>query len=754
MASDSAAPPRQRDIAAVTEQTAASEQSGRRSWRGRRRSDAPDTTAQERAQREAAEVVAAYDRATEALRASLSRLASIKRPRLLGKAEQELSQVARAEEQLSDARAALDAGDIAACGAAVRQAHRELSMVGGRLSSALQEELSQALVTRDQKAALQANIERRREAQAEVEAAGSRSARAGHLAAVPLYLVMAEGLSLAADALGDVAPVSQSRRPRADDEVPVLAPHELETFEDVGGLDDVVERLRRTVGLRLERSGDASRAGVAHNGILLYGPPGTGKTLMARAVAGEYGLRFLRFSPALIASAYQHEPAKRLRQLFALAAESAPCLFFIDEVDAIGGRRENLPGADQRELVTQLLNSLEEYRDVPGLVIMAATNAVDHLDPALREGRFDSRIAVPLPDAGARRDILEVLLAKRGEEVDHESLDLAVVVDATSGRSGAVLAAIVSGAAERALMDGSPLSQDHLMAEIEGRSGQDRAQTFEEQVRWDEVVLPEAARERLEEVLMAFQRPELARRLGVRPPAGILLHGPPGTGKTTIAKALATEVKASFYEQSAADLLSKWVGESEQKIAQLFARARANRPSIIFCDEIDALLRRRSGDSVAGWEQRVVTQFLRELDGLNGSEGVLLVGSTNRVDVIDEAVRTRRLQPIEIPLPDEPGRLRMLEVLCRDVRLAPDVDLPSLAVVTEGVSGADLKSIRDAAGMKALRRATRQAESEEPAVTASDFADALAERGINQLAPAPKKPAGGSRRRRGGTPRS
>ena len=678
---------------------------------------------------EAAEVLDAYDGAVAALRGAMPRLAALRRPRLLGKVEEEQARVERAATLLAEARLALAGGDVGACGRGVRDAHRELTTMGGPLTVALGQELDQAAFPRQMREGLEANTGRRRAAQEAVEQARQSSERSGLLAATQQLRLMAEWLVLSADILSRQAPAPQRVvRPRAwDDGIRVIAPQELETFADVGGLDAAKAQLRRTIGMALERADETGRASVVHNGILFHGPPGTGKTLLARALAGEYGLRFVRFSPALIASSYQHEPAKKLRHVFALAAESAPCLLFLDEVDAIGGRREG-GSADQRELVTQLLNSLEEYRGVPGLVIAAATNTVDHLDPALREGRFDSRIAMPLPDVEARGEILSVQLGRFGERVAWDRLHLDELARQTAGRSGAWLAALVAGAAERAVAAGGPLTEAELRAEIEGRSGQDRAQTVEDRVGWDDIVLPEAARRRVREILLVFEQPELGRSLGVEAPAGILLYGPPGTGKTTLAKALASEVKASFYEQSGADLLSKWVGESEQRVAQLFTRARANRPSIIFIDEIDSLLKRRSAESSSPWEERVVSQFLSELDGLRGGHGVLLVGATNRLDIIDEAVRERRLVPIEVPLPTLEGRRLLLEVLWRGVRRADDVDLGEIARQTAGMSGADLKALRNAAGMRALTRAATGSDPATAAVYRDDVEAVLADR--------------------------
>ncbi|HEV7679891.1 MAG TPA: AAA family ATPase [Candidatus Dormibacteraeota bacterium] len=687
---------------------------------------------EQQAATEAREVIAAVELAAQQVGTALSQLAALRRPRLFGKVEEEQTRVQRALARLSDARTTLVSGDFAQVGKAVQDAERLLFAVGGPLMMALNQELTQSAFSRGRKEELGSALQRRAAAQAEVETARQRSEHAAMLAVAPTYERLADFLRLTADILREQVTAAAAPRQQAGGEFAtrVVQPQDLETFDDVGGLDEVKTRLRRTVGMILERARDAARMGIVHNGILLYGPPGTGKTLLARALAGEYGLRFVRFSPAAVASSYAHEPARRLRELFALAEQSVPCLLFLDEIEIIGARRDAASSADSREVTTQLLNSLEESRAVPGLVIMGATNHIDNLDPALREGRFDSRIAVPLPEVEARRAILDVQLKRRGPHVDWTSIDLDEIAQQTTGRSGAALASIVTEAAERAMHNDTTISQGDLLFAIRERSGQDRAQTFEEKVTWDDVVLPRHTQERLQEILTVFQNPELGRQLGVAPPAGVLLYGPPGTGKTTIAKALATEVRASFYEQSAADLLSKYVGESEERVARLFARARENRPSIIFIDEIDALLKRRSGDSAAPWEERVVSQFLRELDGLVSATGVLLVGATNRLDIIDEAVRERRLAAIEVPLPDGAGRRKLLELVTKGVKLAADVDLGEVAEMTEAMSGADLKAIRNAAGMKALTRAARNGGAGDAAVSREDFLTALAERGV------------------------
>ncbi|HEX2196403.1 MAG TPA: AAA family ATPase, partial [Actinomycetota bacterium] len=501
--------------------------------------------------------------------------------------------------------------------------------------------------------------------------------------------------------------------------------HELETFDDVAGLDDVKDQLRATVGALLENPEEAARYRLVHNGILFYGPPGTGKTLLSRALAGEYGLRYLKVTPASFGSSLAHETAANVKRLFDLAAESVPCLLFLDEVDAFATVRDDAPGTEHREVVTQLMTSLEECRSVTGLLVCAATNDIDRLDPGLREGRFDARIRVPLPDRDGRREILAHHLRRRDESVQWDDVDLDPLVEATAGRNGAALEQVVMLAAQAALAERRAISQDDLLGAVRQGRARDRA-TPEDRVRWADVVLPEETREQLMELVNVFAEPELARSLGIDAPPGILLHGPPGTGKTTIARAMATEIDASFYETSAADLLSKWAGESEERVARLFAKARANRPSIIFIDEIDGLLRARTAESVNQWEERVVSQFLRELDGLASAPGVLLVGATNRPDVIDPALRERRLAAVEIGLPDATGRLQLLRQLLSGTSVASDVDLRELAVATEGMSGADLKRLRDLAGMKTLTRASRDRDDAAGVrITSQDLTSAL-----------------------------
>lgn len=665
---------------------------------------------------------------TESLWASFKRLQELDIPELRGKVEAEILRLEKAKADLGGALDSLRAKDFGSAGGSFNEAMRELWLVGGPLVVALNQVLGQAAIGKEQRQELARNVSARQAAKSALEGARRQGPIQSLKATAGVHSLEADGYRLAAEILASQVRQKATQRSRVgrDTSLRVIPPQELETFADVGGLGEVKEQLRSTIGAILERPDEAAKYRVVHNGILFHGPPGTGKTLLSRALAGEYGLRYIRFSPASIASAYIHEAAANLQKLFELARENTPCLLFLDEVDTIASAREDQPSADHREVVTQLMNSLEEYRTVPGLVIVAATNNIDRLDLGLREGRFDSKILIPLPDPESRKEVIKVHLKRRGDAVDWADIDLNHLSTLTSGRNAAALEGFVSLAAQNSLRTSTPIAQASLIEAVKLREGKDRV-SLEESVTWDSVVLPDDTREQLREILHVFANPELARSLGVKSPAGILLHGPPGTGKTTIAKAMATEVAASFYEQSAADILSKWAGESEERVAKLFSKARANRPSIIFIDEVDGLLRQRSGDSSTPWEERVVSQFLRELDGLAQSEGVLLVGATNRLDIIDPAIQDRRLTPIEVGMPDGTGRLQLLKVLCRNVNVAKSVDLKALATATEGMSGADLKRLRDAAGMKALSRAARAGNKQKRAsVTMTDFTAALA----------------------------
>lgn len=683
---------------------------------------------------EAGHLVEDIANSVDQLAAALEQLDEAQVPELRGIVRNQLGRLRAADEQLDAAHQALAARDFGAAGAAVEEAERELGQVGGQLVVAVNRALGQAAVGKVQREQLAEAVGARRAAREVLDGFGSRAGVAGLRQAAEVRRLEAHSYALAATVLAgqvreSAQPAGHSASIGRDNEMQVLPPSACETFADVGGLELVKQQLRDTIGDILERPDQAAKYRVMHNGILFYGPPGTGKNLLSRALAGEYGLRYLRFSPAAIASTYIHEAAANLRRMFELARQSAPCVLYLDEIDTIASERSDQPSADHREVVTQLMVCLEEYRKVPGLVICAGTNELDRLDPALREGRFDSKILVPLPDAQDRAGVLKVHLDHRQDAVEWAAIDLAELARLTRGYNAAGLESVVSLASQAALRSDAPIDQATLQRVISERGGQHRIR-LEQRTEWSEVVLDDETREQVQQILTVFTDPDLARQVGVSAPAGIVLHGPPGTGKTTIARAMASQVEASFYEISASDILSKWAGEAEQRVTKLFAKARTNRPSIIFVDEIDSLLSRRNADSSAKWEERVLSEFLRELDGLKGGDGVLLVGATNRLDTLDDAIVGRRLVPIEVPLPDPPARLALLRLLTAEVNLAKDVDLRALAAATDGLSGADLKQLRDKAGMRALGRIKPASPGASPArrkvnLSMADFDAAL-----------------------------
>ncbi|HEX8051157.1 MAG TPA: AAA family ATPase [Solirubrobacterales bacterium] len=504
----------------------------------------------------------------------------------------------------------------------------------------------------------------------------------------------------------------------------VEPPSELDDFDDVGGMDSLKEEVRDTVGLVLEHPDDAERYGIEWNGILLHGPPGVGKTFFARAIAGEYELNLMHVSTGDLIGGIQGQSAQNIDKAFQTAAQNLPCLLFFDEFDSIAQRRDNSPDQESRRTVNQLLTSLEAYRDERRLLVMAATNDVSHLDPAvIRPGRFDRQIRIDLPDAKAREAIFKAELDDRPTAGD---VELAELVRRTEGLTPAAISKIVDTAAlevfREATRTGKELQLDteHLLAAIERYGGQDRPTV--EHWTWDSLILPPTIKAQLQQLQAVIEDPEAAVRFGVEPPTGLLLAGPPGTGKTSVAKVLAAQAKCSFYPISGADVISKWVGESERNIRQLFERARANRPSIVFIDEIDA---------VAGSRGQVethdshVNQLLSEIDGVAGQRGVFVVGATNRPDQLDPALlRGGRLsRTIVLGLPDEEARHALLCLMTARMPTV-GVDLEQLARDSDGLSPADLKGLCQEAALAAMAR-TAGAEGQAPAVTHEDFEEAL-----------------------------
>jgi transitional endoplasmic reticulum ATPase len=509
-----------------------------------------------------------------------------------------------------------------------------------------------------------------------------------------------------------------------------LPPTRLPTFADVGGMVALKDELADTLGLLLAFGDEADTFRIQFNGILLHGPPGVGKTFIAKATAGEFGLHFAHLSTGDLVSTYVGESAANLRRAFADAARHVPCLLFFDEFDSIAQRRDGGQSEESRRVVNQLLQSLEDWRPVRDLIIMAATNHVDTLDPAVvRAGRFDRLIRVDLPDLPARRAILTTQLAGRPTAPDIDVDDLA---ERMVGRTPATIARVVEAASMAAFRRvaaeagaPSPICHQDLRAALDSLGGTDRPMV--EAWNWDRLILPEAVTAELKQVQSLVADPDRAKAYGVEVPSGLLLAGPPGTGKTTVARVLAAQGRFSFYPITAADLTSKWVGESEASVVRLFERARANAPAIIFIDEIDALAGKRFEGS-ASYLDRTLTQLLTEIDGMVDQRGVFVMAATNRPDVLDPALlRGGRLsRTITIPLPDQAGRRRMLEIFTRRMPL-DRVDLDALAGQTQGLSGADLEAVCQQAAVNAMIAADASPAAPR-AVTSAAFAQALRQR--------------------------
>ena len=501
----------------------------------------------------------------------------------------------------------------------------------------------------------------------------------------------------------------------------VEPPEGLPDFADVGGMESLKQEVRDTVGLMLEHPEDAERYGIEWNGILLHGPPGVGKTFFARAIAGQYGLSLMHVSTGDLIGGIQGQSAQNIDKAFQTALQNLPCLLFFDEFDSVAQRRDNNPDQEARRTVNQMLTSLEAYRDERQLLVMAATNNVEHLDPAvIRPGRFDRHIRIDLPDAPARRAIFEAELDDRPTA---GAIELEEVVRRTEGMTPAAISKVVETAALAVFREAAQTGEDlhldteHLLQAIEQYGGQDRPMV--EHWTWESLILPPNIKQQLQQLQAVIEDPESARRFGVEPPTGLLLAGPPGTGKTTVAKVLAAQARCSFYPVSGADVMSKWVGESEGNIRRLFERARQNRPSIVFIDEIDALAGRRGTIEV---HDTHVNQLLAEIDGLSGQRGVFVVGATNRPDQLDPALlRGGRLsRTIVLGLPDEAGRLAILKLHTARMPTV-GIDLGHLARETDGRSPADLKALCQEAALAAMARG-----DEAQAVSQQDFDEALA----------------------------
>ena len=517
------------------------------------------------------------------------------------------------------------------------------------------------------------------------------------------------------------------------------------TYDDLGGMRDTIDALREMVELPLRHPELFQRLGVdPPKGVLLHGPPGTGKTLLARAVANESAAKFFSIAgPEIMGSAYG-ESERRLREIFEQAAQAAPSIIFIDEIDSIAPKRGQVTGEAEKRLVAQLLTLLDGMEPRQNTVVIAATNRPEAIDEALRRpGRFDREIIIGVPDQPGRREILGI--HTRGMPLASD-VNLDDLARRTYGFVGADLAALCREAAleaVRRIMPQLDLSQQTIPTEILDAlsvglpdfdnalkrvqpSAMREVMVEAPTIRWEDIGGLDDARDRLREgVELPLKHPEAFRRLGIRPAKGFLLYGPPGTGKTLLAKAAARESEANFIATKSSDLLSKWYGESEQQIARLFNRARQVAPTIIFIDELDSLVPARGGSfGEPQVTERVVNTILSEMDGLEELQNVVLIGATNRPTLIDPALlRPGRFDDlIYVGPPDVAGRRRILAIHTRHMPLAKDVDLESLAQRTDRFTGADLEDLVRRAGLTALRRGLDSGE-----VTRADFEVAMTE---------------------------
>ena len=562
------------------------------------------------------------------------------------------------------------------------------------------------------------------------------------------------------------------------------------TYEDIGGLKDVIQKVREMIELPLKHPEIFEKLGIEPpKGVLLYGPPGTGKTLLAKAVANEANAHFITINGPEIMSKYYGESEERLREVFKEAEENAPAIIFIDEIDAIAPKREEVSGEVEKRVVSQLLTLMDGLKSRGKVIVIGATNRPDAIDPALRRpGRFDRELEVGVPDKQGRKEILQIhtrgmpiepefrkgrvieileelerndayresaeralLKVKnaRDEEIpeilmgiDEKLYDevkvrlidelLEELAEVTHGFVGADLAALAREAAmaalRRLIQEGKiDFEAEHIPKEVLEELKVTRRDFYEAlkmvepsalrevllevpNVRWSDIGGLEDVKEELREAVeWPLKYPEAFQGLGITPPKGILLYGPPGTGKTLLAKAVANESEANFIAIKGPEVLSKWVGESEKNIREIFRKARQAAPTVIFIDEIDAIAPRR-GTDVNRVTDRLINQLLTEMDGIQENSGVVVIGATNRPDIIDPALlrpgRFDRL--ILVPAPDEKARLEIFKVHTRKVPLAEDINLEELAKKTEGYTGADIEAVVREAAMLAMRRALQE----------------------------------------------
>lgn len=498
------------------------------------------------------------------------------------------------------------------------------------------------------------------------------------------------------------------------------------TYDDLGGLEREVEKIREMVELPLTHPEVFERLGIdPPKGVLLHGAPGCGKTLLARAVAHESDSGFIYVSGPEIIGKFYGESEAQLRKIFDDARKRAPCIIFFDEIDSLAPKRERVEGEVEKRVVAQLLSLMDGLASRGDVIVMAATNRPNSLDPALRRpGRFDREIVIGIPNARARRDILDIHLRGMPLAGDVKVEELA---ETTHGFTGADLSALCREAAMAALrrqlptlsLDTGPVPYEALMAMEVGMtdftealaevspSGLREVAVEVPNVRWNDVGGLDQIKSALQEAIAwPMSQPLLFERMGLQPQRGILLYGPPGNGKTLVVKALASQSNLNFISVKGPELLSKYVGESERGVRELFARARQAAPCIIFLDEVDALVPKRGGEGHSPVTDRVVSQLLTELDGIEVLKDVWVIAATNRPDMLDDALlRPGRLDfRLEVPKPDRAGRSAILAVHLRNKPIVESVSLDKLADDTDGMSAAEIRFVCDRAAMNTLRR--------------------------------------------------
>jgi transitional endoplasmic reticulum ATPase len=515
------------------------------------------------------------------------------------------------------------------------------------------------------------------------------------------------------------------------------------SYEDIGGLRGAIQRIREMVELPLRHPELFQRLGIEPpKGIFLYGPPGCGKTLVAKAVANESDANFFVISGPEIMSKFYGESEARLREIFQKAQEMSPSIIFIDELDAIAPKREEVTGEVEHRVVAQLLSLMDGMGARGNIIVIGATNRPNAIDPALRRpGRFDREIEIGVPDKVGRHEILQIHTRAMPLTSD---VNLNRLSDISHGYTGADISALCREAAMKslrrylpqinlederipsAMLEKMEVNLDDFMNAYREITPTAMREVYVEvpSVQWADVGgLTEVKQELQEAVEWPLKKPEVFQRIGIRPPKGILLFGPPGCGKTMLARAVATESEANFISIKGPEIFSKWVGESEKAIREVFRKGRSAAPSIIFFDELDSVAPRRGmGSDDSGASEHVISQLLTEMDGIEALVNVVVIGASNRPDMIDPAIlrpgRFDRL--IFVPAPDHATRLQILKIHTRNMPLAEGVDVDQITRQAAGYSGADMEAVCREAGLISLRR-----DIETKSVTMEDFRDAL-----------------------------